>query len=496
MKDLKISGSSLEVLTLLYLAVPLVIFFAGWLKPVYAFLTIALLLVAGWQLARACLVQPARYRWSSVLFLAGFCLALTAFMGIGGFTPQISDWIQHNPILFDCVNLPWPVVLADGAERWPLGYYLGYYLPAALAGKVTGTGYAGAQVVLWLWTSLGLAMACGWFARLSRLPVVVASPAFFAFSGLTFVANPLVQVMGLAAKQSKYPFYPNEGWSRIWQFPSHFFMLEWAPGQALAGWLSAGMLLSCPKPQRLQAFVFLFICMLLWSPFAGLGLGLLAVFLAWREGVWWPVKPLVFTFGLLLPLGVLMAFYTAKLSPEIAARFPPVSAGWFTRFHFAPGPLLSIVLMLLFFGSQCGVFLWLIRARFGPGTEERNLADAAGLACLCLLPVTMGFYNDLCMRASAVPLFCLALLLARTVTTAGLAPGLRRWCWLVILIGGLTPLIEAAHTGYHLVTWQYDPRVVPHEVSAVVKMPDGNFEWMGAQFVGSTNSFFWRNLAR
>jgi len=494
MKAFKTSGLSLEALTLIYLAVPLLIFFAGWLKPVYALLAIAPLLAAGWQLALVPPAEPARYRRSEILFLAVFCVAVTAFMGIGGFTPQISDWIEHNPILFDCIYLPWPVVMADGATNWGLGYYLGYYLPAALAGKVIG--YAGAQVVLWLWTSLGLALACAWFARLSRLPVVVASLAFFAFSGLTFAANLLVQALGLVAKQNKYLLYPSEAWSRIWQFPSHYFMLEWAPGQALAGWLSAGVLLSCPKPQRAPMLVFLFACVLLWSPFAGVGLGLLAVFLAWREGGWWPVKRPAFTLGLILPIGVLLAYYAAKLSPEITAKFPPVAAGWFTHFREAPGPLASVVLLLLFFGSQCGVFLWLIRARFGPGTEERNLATAAGLACLCLLPVTAGYYNDLCMRACAAPMFCLALLFARTVTTAGLAPGLRRWCWLVILIGGLTPLVEAAHTGYHLVTWQYDPRVVPHQVSALVNMPDGNFQWMGAQFVGSTNSFFWRHLSR
>ena len=93
----------------------------------------------------------------------------SAFVGVGGFAPQATDWIKHNAVLSDCVRQPWPVVLMDRADRWPLVYYLAWYLPAALVGKVAG--YAAAQVALWVWTSLGVMLAGGWFARLTRLPV-------------------------------------------------------------------------------------------------------------------------------------------------------------------------------------------------------------------------------------------------------------------------------------------------------------------------------------
>jgi len=484
----------LGMLTLLYLALPLVIFFTGWLKPAYAVLAVAPVLYCGWRLIRAWPAEIETFKQGELWFLAAFSFGLPAFMGIGALAPQEPDWIKHNAVLFDCINLPWPVVIADGPAHWSLVYYLAYYLPAALVGKLAG--YAAAQGALLAWTSFGLMLACGWFARLAGLPVLIAAIALFAFSGLTFVANLLVQVLGLAGNHGRLLFYPNETWARIWQFQSHYWIMELSPGQTLAAWLSVSLFLASPKPLRPAAFVYLFVCVLLWSPFAAVGLMLLAFFLVCREGLEWPLKCRSTMAALLLPIGVVLAFYAAKMSPDVDARFPKIAIGWFTQFRDAPGPLQSACLLVLCVIFQFGIFLWFVRARFPKGTSERRLADATGLALFALLPVVAGYYSDLSMRAAAVPLFCLALLMARALAAPGLARGLRRWFWVMILIGALTPFIEFAHQSYHLILRKHDPRLAPRQVSAVAQMRDGGFEIFGAQYVGSTNSFFARHLAR
>jgi hypothetical protein len=487
---------ALGPLTLLYLALPLVIFYAGWLKPAYAVLSIIPLVWGGWGLARCWPVEAATFSRGGILFLAGFSFGLTAFAGIGAFAPQEFDWAYHNAVLVDCINQPWPVLLEDGPIRWPMVYYLGHYLPAAAMGKLGG--YQVAQVTWWVWSALGVMLAGGWFARLTRLPVWIAAPVFFAFAGLVFIGNLLVQVLGLPDNYHGWVgFYPNEFWARMWQFPSHFWMLAWAPGQALAAWLSAGMFLSCPQPLRPLGFGFLFLCDLLWAPFSAVGLGLLAFFLVWREGCRWPVKALTPLLALSLPAGTLMVFYAAKISPDVAARFPKIPIVWFTRFQDAPPDLLSSVfLLLLFITLEFGILWALLRAVFPKGSGERTLADACGLALLCLLPVTVGYYSDLAMRACAVPWFGLALLAARAFMSAGLTPRLRWWLWRVILIGALTPLIQIGEQGAKLVTGSYDPNVAPKQVSAVVNIPADGFKFLGAQYIGSTNSVYWKYLAR
>ena len=485
---------SLGVLTMLYLALPLVIFFVGWLRPVVAVLAVVPFLFCGWQLLRAWPKEAEAFRGGETAGLAIFALAWTALAGIGGYAPQTTDWIKHNAVLYDCIHLPWPVVVTDGQTHWPVVYYVAYYLPAAVAGKVAG--YAVAQAVLWVWSAAGVMLTCFWFARLTRLPAWVAAIAFFLFSGPDFVMNLVVQVLGLAAKDGGWHFYPDPWWSRIWQFAPHQVMLLFAPGQALVGWLAAGLLLSCPRALRPLGFGFLFVCALLWSPFAAAGLGLVALLLVGREGWVRPVRPLAPLTGLILPGGVLAIYYAAKSAPEIAARFPTIAVGWFTRFHDAPDGLKCLVLLGLFVVFEFGLMLWFIRSAFPSGSENRRLAEVTGLALICLLPVTAGFNNDLALRASAVPWFCLAILAVRTCLSTSLSPGRRRWFWVFIVICALTPVINVVHQGYHLVTRKYDPRTVPHQVSALVNMRDGGFDFFGAPYVGGTNSFFTRHLAR
>ena len=492
MKHHKTFPLPLLSLTLGYLALPLVIFFCCWLKSGYAFLAVAPILFCGWRLIREWPVEAGHFRLREICLVVVFSFALTAFVGIGGFGFQDYDWIKHNAVLFDCVNLPWPVYLADGATKWPLVYYLAFYLPAAIVGKMAG--YAAAQVALWIWSGIGVALSCLWFARLARLSAGVGFIAFFAFCGLDFFANLLVQFTGLTGSHGAVNYFPSQGWSRIWQFPSPYWMLQWSPGQALVAWLSAGMFLSSPGSLRPVGFAFLFTCAALWSPFAGIGLFLLALLLRWRERPIFSARQWLPGVGLVFPLGMLAAFYAAKLAPEVSAHFGKIPVGWFFQFHYAPGPFRAVFLLPLFIVLEFGILLWFVRVRFPKAGAERNLADASGLALLLLLPLTVGYENDLALRGSAVPLFCLAVLVARTVLSEGLPPRLRRWLWLVVLMGCLTPLIEATRQGHNLLIGRHDPRTVPHQVPAVLNMPGA--DGLKGQYVGSTNTFFWQNLAR
>ena len=396
-------------------------------------------------------------------------------------------------MLFDCVNLPWPVLCADGRETWALDYYLAYYLPAAVVGKFTS--YAGAQVALWIWSSLGLALTWFWFAQLSRLTVGIAAVGFFLFSGWDFFANLLVQFLGLADNHGVMGYFPNPAWARDWRFLSHYWMYQWSPGQALIAWLAAGLFLNCPQKLRTAAFAFLFTCAMLWTPLVSIGLLLLFFFWNWRERAAFNGKLLLPASSLIFPLGALVAFYAAKVSPDVAARFGKIPVGWFTQFHYGPAsPLQSMILLLLFIPLEFGIYLWFIRARFAKDTPERKLADACGLALLALLPVTMGYESDLSMRASAVPLFGLAVLLARTLPSTSLSLQWRRWLWLYFLMCSLTPVIQSARQGHNLLIHRFDPRTVPHQVSAVLTMP--GHDHLRSQYLGSTNSFFTHYLAR
>ena len=133
--------------SLFYLAVPAIIFLAGWLRWYLALPCIGLVTfplfrsvqnteqVLGNQGARP--DDPAlKLRHVVLLLLAS--LLLLSMSGVGGFGYQDTDWLKHNAILKDLVERPWPVVYELEGRDVPLVYYVAFYLPAALVGKLSG----------------------------------------------------------------------------------------------------------------------------------------------------------------------------------------------------------------------------------------------------------------------------------------------------------------------------------------------------------------------
>ena len=81
---------------------------------------------------------------------------------MGGYGYQTGDWAKHGILLKDLVDYPWPVFYEYYGATIGVTYYVAYYLPAAVIGKVGGLVLANQFLVLW--TLLGLILAIFWFA--------------------------------------------------------------------------------------------------------------------------------------------------------------------------------------------------------------------------------------------------------------------------------------------------------------------------------------------
>ncbi len=152
-----------------------------------------------------------------------------------------------------------------------------------------------------------------------------------------------------------------------------------------------------------------------------------------------------------------------KISPDVTARFGTIPITCFYQFHSAPDPVRSTILLPLFILSEFGIFILLFWLGFPMGTTERKLAIASGLALVCLLPVTMGYYDDFAVRGAAAPLFCLAVLAVQAVRSGQFPEKIRLWVWLIIVLGAVTPLIQAARQGHNLLVARHDswiPRLI------------------------------------
>lgn len=257
----------------LYVILPFLIFTIGWLKWYYALIISAAVVIsyvlALKQHADVLLITFNKHR-TKIFVAIGIILAWVFLSGIGGYSYQNEDHQYRNAILHDLIDHSWPVIYkVDGlAADNPLQgqiclftYYVGFWMPAAVVGKLLG--WQAANFVLYLWSVLGLWLVfyftCRLMGRFSLRVLIV----FMFFSGLyilgSMIKQPIARVL-----TSDYSLWAGN----MVLASGSTEMIFWVFNQCITPWLIIILILNnIPR----QNIVFLFSFILLQGPFSFLG---------------------------------------------------------------------------------------------------------------------------------------------------------------------------------------------------------------------------------
>lgn len=177
------------ILGYIYLVLPVAIFCFGWLKWYFALIFGITLLVCGFFIHRR--IKPiqtpipnTKRDWVIVLTSILFILFVVIISGISNNSAQTNDQFWRNTIFTELINEPWPASMTNDGKTIYLVYYIGYYLPAALFGKMFGisAGFA----FLGLWGVFGLVILwllfCSYYKKITLWPLVM----FLFFSGISW----------------------------------------------------------------------------------------------------------------------------------------------------------------------------------------------------------------------------------------------------------------------------------------------------------------------
>lgn len=441
----------LDGIVVLYLALPVAIFLLGWFEPWAA---VPLFLCLLFALKPLALTRRAHGTalgglpgWQVAIAITAGC-AWTLAGGIGHWVFANADWHIRDAVLHDLVSGTWPVGYgAEGGSPSLLRAPIGYYLPAALIGKMAGL--AAANAALAVWTAVGATlfllqvlsrMPCRVGAALASVAVVVS------FSGLDAVGT-VLRVPGAVAHWDVTRHL--EWWAARYQYSSMTTQLFWVPNHALGAWLGIGLLYRLRDEAATTSLpAIVVVAVTLWSPLAALGL---VPFVLWRAfdtalrerssrlfhpRVWAPA----------LAVGLVIAAYLTLDAGQIPK-------GWtLGRQGFGPAALAEdLWRQAEFFLLEAGLIGFAIL------TIRRSAAVVLALCVLAVLPVVrFGAANDFVMRVSIPSLTvlaigaCLALFAAPPPVEA--APvAVRANLWIkkaalagLLLIGAITPLQEFA----------------------------------------------------
>ena len=431
----------LDRIVIAYLAVPLVIFLAGWFEAWAAVPLVACVAYALKALLSGLPGAPARWpvtRLQLSVALAVGC-AWTVCGGIGHWVFANADWQVRDAVLHDLVAGQWPVGYGVvGGKETLLRAPLGYYLPAALLGK--WSGLLAAHAALAAWTMIGAVLFLLQVLSLtpSRAAVALAVAAVIVFfSGL--------DVLGYLRRAPQLALHWDitrhlEWWAGSYQYSSMTTQLFWVPNHALGGWLTIGLLFRGERDTPLESMLpMIVVAVSLWSPLAALGA---MPFVLWRmaasmaRGPWTSfLHPRVWAPALAVGLAV-GAYLTLD-----AGRIP---RGWTlgrsgTGF---PGIAMDLLHQAQFFLLEAG-FIGITILAIRPCSQV-----VLALGVLALLPLaSFGAANDLVMRASIPSLAVLAIGACLALYRDAAAPGARGkkvvlGC--LLAVGAVTPFQEFA----------------------------------------------------
>lgn len=254
----------------LYLLLPFLIFLFGWVRWYIALPMAAVILVCAFRMMRRSpslwVPELNRENLEKLIFITLIILLWVYLSGIGGFVYQNDDHIWRNAMFNVLVSEKWPVIstveLNGETATRGFTYYIGFWLPAAVVGKIFGlqAGYYFQAI----WAALGILLfyycICAVLKKISVWPLLV----FIFFSGMDILGC-YVLGMDLSALM---PAAHLEWWT-CFQFSSFTTQLFWVFNQALPAWLIT-MVLYLQKNNKYCIFLLALSMLCSTLPFVGL----------------------------------------------------------------------------------------------------------------------------------------------------------------------------------------------------------------------------------
>ncbi|MBD5527036.1 MAG: hypothetical protein HDR02_01305 [Lachnospiraceae bacterium] len=455
--------------------------------------------------------------------------------GVGGYVWQNDDHLWRNTIFDILVKEDWPVLRPmeiDGAiQERGLIYYIGFWLPAGLIGKLFGreAGYAFQCV----WAILGIvifySLICYWRKKVSLWPLLI----FIFFSGLDIVGTlcngePLMTLWGVEHL---------ERWPGIYQYSSMTTQLFWVFNQAVPVWIACGLLFLRPHPQN---------CIMIWAsvmltstlPFVGLfpyvayiilkgdkpidQYGSVAEYFkeVWKRlasipnivcggaiGIISGLYLIQNTVGGMLeritqiPVGIFIVLGLCLIGVIVGFVWLAIR-GYLRRLKLlgtiviacgVAGSALYLLgrgypinkifshgmLLLWFYLLEAGIYLLLLRQK----KSQTGLWWLCSITLLIFPLIKIGTNIDFCMRASIPGLILIYFWVIKRFEERLKTAGTYILC-IVIILGGITSLHEIARTV------AYSSR--PYKIDAVAE----ETILTGRNFSGEATGFFWKYIAK
>jgi len=430
----------------LYLVIPILIFFIGWCNIGTAIIgTFIISLSFYFAIKNAPKIWIPENKKQTLLLIIMLLIILVWVYssGIGALVFQNIDHNARNGVFEVLVKQSWPVI--SPAMPIMLTYYIGFWLPSAVIGKIFNSIQIGYYFQI-VWASLGIFLFFYYVLAILKKKNLFPILLFIFFSGFDVIGSVITkpdEVISLSSHLDR--------WAEIYQYSCFTTQLYWVFNQAIPAWLITVLLLNEKNNKNI---IFIYSCMFLHSTLPAIGILPIIMYLCIRncfvniktDGFLMKIKEIFLSvcsfqniLGGLLITTVSYFYLSNNISGEkFAINFPSSISYW--------------IYYIIFFMLEVGIYLLILFKE-----NKKNILYYIIALCLLLYPfVIIGSSIDFCMRASIPPLIILFLLVLKMFDDADFKIFKLKYYFLIVLllIGFITPLhemirtIKYTHLGY------------------------------------------------
>ncbi|MBR1796714.1 MAG: hypothetical protein IJ757_01675 [Clostridiales bacterium] len=418
--DITITYTAFFRASILYLILPVIIFFLGYLRPLWAVVFTGLTVVATiWvmrdigrrtdgtaigEAQKSVTIKP-----SYLLTVIPLILIVMYFGGVSEYGWCTIDHRIRYAILNDLIDYRWPVIYDLSTQQNPVvanalgeghvafAYYFVFWMIPAVAGKLFGMTVA--RLVLFIWTGIGLFL----IAIGASLMYGKASKALFLglmlFAGFDVIPYFMRQLQGVGSMW--------EDWTSNLRIVGNFYQIMNVFHQSVPGWLITIMLLLLVNSRSVGYLGALMFC---YSPWAAIGIlpmcvCKIAVELINNKKSRWARE--LFTIGnIITPIVFFICFAPFYTSNPNARN----DSGFIWTFYASPLKFIEDYILYAFF--EFGAWYLLIRK-----SHRKDPMLITALVTLLVFPIyKISYANDLLMRGSMAPMFLISLYAVMLVT--------------------------------------------------------------------------------
>lgn len=470
----------LYFVALLYLAFPLFLFFIGWCSwfvalPVIGFLLYLLANICK-QIGRRSITEKIRVAPAVVTGIFSFVWVATVGVWNLGFG-RTQDWdALRNDLLSTLTKHSWPVTHTFSGSQvvWSMRHYLGFYLPGPFVGKVAGGNLGVTLFATGVWLFCGVWIVLLLLQKLFAgygLRKYLSLPLFIAFSGLDAIGSRMQGTLALRPSSLVHGGHI-EWWAKRYQFSSNTTLLHWVPQHAIPSWIGGLLVIHIVRSrQNLFLLPVIAVFAMLWSPFAAVGIVVIALLLLIGTGLASEFLNNLRKFPLLvislLVIGIPVLVFLQSGTSDIPKSLL-LSQGSFTH-----NIKILIEFIPLEFGMVAGLTGILLRHKI-----RENLIVSLGL--ILVLMIVVGMYNDFAMRVSPA---LLVVILVNACDALFTAPkrGLHQLVHIalagVLAVGTITPLFEFVTRYQTPFTSLHSPCIDTGCDSSLISLELRNYTW-------------------